>query len=189
MAQAGMALVKGMAPSGSISSRAASMISRPLQRLIVELPVSSSRRGRMKRSMRASRSAPLCRAGLRCSAAKRRSIRMAGSQGTRLRVMPMPMKRISRPKGVLTPGMETGNRKGTVSSTQNSSMPCSPTRASISLRLMWLSSMAWAVALRVSESVLCGSLSCAATIPEILVLLTPPLWRRQLTWQRLIPDE
>ena len=59
-------------------------------------------------------------------------------------------------KGVLTPGMETGSRKGTVSSTQNSSMPCSPTRASIWRRLMWLSSMAWAVALRVSESVLWG---------------------------------
>ncbi|MNE01542.1 hypothetical protein D3C80_939850 [compost metagenome] len=147
------------------------MISRPLQRLTAVLPVSSSRRGRMKRSMRASRSAPLCRVGLSWSAAKRRSIRMAGSQGTRLRVMPMPMNRISRPNGVLTPGMETGNRKGTVSSTQNSSMPCSPTRASMSRRLIWLSSMAWAVARSVSESRCCGSLSCAATIPEILVLL------------------
>ncbi|MNP27396.1 hypothetical protein D3C76_1203040 [compost metagenome] len=67
--------------------------------------------------------------------------------------------------------METGNRKGTVSSTQNSSMPCSPTRASMSRRLIWLSSMAWAVARSVSESRCCGSLSCAATIPEILVLL------------------
>ena len=129
------------------------MISRPLQRLMVTLPVRMSRRGRMKRSMRARRSAPV-QGRLEVLGGEAALHQEGGQPGHRLRVMPMPMKEDQQANGVLTPGMETGSRKGTVSSTQNSSMPCSPTQGQH--LAMYVALDGGAVALRVSESVLWG---------------------------------
>ena len=53
-----------------------------------------------------------------------------GSHGTRLSVTPTPIRMIASPNTVLTPGIDTGSRKGRVRKTHTSSIPCSPISSS-----------------------------------------------------------
>ena len=59
-----------------------------------------------------------------------------GIRGCLLRIIPIFIRIIANPNGVLLPGIETGNRKGATRIRQDSKPPCSPMSSKKSLKVI-----------------------------------------------------
>lgn len=168
--QAGRVFVNGIAPRGNINKIATRMINKPLQRLVLLL-VNKNKRGRLRWSIRVSKAAPFIKTSFICFELKWRSINVAGNHGPLFKTTPIPIKTISRPNGVLVPGIDIGNKNGIVNRIQNNHMPCSPTRLSRLRRLTWSVLIASDVNCSASESFNCVSFIERSFTRYILVLL------------------
>ena len=135
-AKAGRVLLNGTNPNGAINRRAARMKARLLITLWPGPSMKKRNRcGRLIFSMRRTQTRPPVSPGRSRSAGKALSLIRCGSHSGRLISRLTPTSRMAAPKTVLTPGIDTGIRKTSVSRMVSSNRPSSLKTSSSSPRL------------------------------------------------------